>query len=273
MLSNRSQDNWFASGFTLLELIYHSSVRSVRKGHDNAILGLLINILQTIMLVGVFYLLYLFAGFGTGGIRGDFLLYLMTGVFLFMCHIKAMGAVVGAEGPTSAMMKHAPMNTIVSIGAAAFGELYIQILSMLVVLFLYHTAWQPLVIHDPLGVILMFLLSWFSGASIGVVFLAAKPWAPKFVGLLSTIFSRINMFASGKMFVANSLPGLVIPYFAWNPLFHTIDQARGYAFLNYNPHYTNPVYPLVFSMIALLLGLMGEFYTRRRASLSWGAKH
>lgn len=273
MLSNRNQENWFASGFTLLELIYHSSVRSVRKGHDNAMQGLLMNIAQTLMLVGVFYLLYVFAGWRTGGIRGDFLLYLMTGVFLFMCHVKAMSAVVASEGPTSAMMKHAPMNTIVAIGAAALGELYIQILSMLVVLFLYHAAWQPLVIYDPLGAILMFLLSWFSGACIGVVFLAAKPWAPKFIGLLVQIYSRINMFASGKMFVANALPGMVIPYFAWNPLFHTIDQARGFAFVNYNPHYTNTLYPLAFSLIALLVGLMGEFYTRRRASLSWGAKH
>jgi hypothetical protein len=33
------------------------------------------------------------------------------------------------------------------------------------------------------------------------------------------------------------------------------------------------IYPVAFSFAALLLGLMGEFYTRRRASLSWGAKH
>ncbi len=272
MLSNRNQDAWFASAFTILELIYHSAVRSVRNAHGNAMLGLVLNIVQTMMLVGVFYAMYYFIGFSQNGIRGDFLLYLMTGVFLFMCHVKAMGAVVASEGPTSAMMKHAPMNTIVSIGAAALGELYVQILSMIVVLFLYHAAWKPLVIHDPLGVLLMMLLSWFSGVALGTIFLAAKPWAPKFVNLLSQIYSRTNMFASGKMFVANSLPGFMLPYFSWNPLFHTIDQARGFAFLNYNPHYTNTIYPLAITFAALLIGLMGEFYTRRRASLSWGAK-
>ncbi|GAB4260262.1 MAG: ABC transporter permease [Pararhodobacter sp.] len=273
MLSNKSQENWFASGFTVLELIYHSAVRSVRKGHGNAIIGLMINISQTILLVAVFYGMYLFIGFSTGGIRGDFMLYLMTGVFLFMCHIKAMGAVVSSEGPTSAMMKHAPMNTIVSIGASALGELYVQVLSMLVVLFIYHAAWKPLVIHEPLGAIVMMLVSWFSGVTIGMIFLAAKPWAPQVVNLMSQIYSRVNMFASGKMFVANSLPHMVVPYFAWNPLFHSIDQARGFAFINYNPHYTSFLYPFAFSFAALLIGLMGEFYTRRRASLSWGAKH
>ena len=273
MLSNRSDDNWFASAFTLLELVYHSSIRSVRKGHGNAVLGLLMNIAQTMMLVAVFYAMYAFIGFASGGIRGDFLLYLMTGVFLFMCHVKAMTAVVQSEGPTSAMMKHAPMNTIVAIGAAALGELYVQLLSMLVVLFIYHAAWEPLVIHDPLGALFMVLLSWFSGVSIGMIFLAAKPWAPQFLGLAAQIYSRTNMFASGKMFVANSLPGFMLPYFTWNPLFHTIDQARGFTFLNYNPHYSNITYPIVVSFAALLIGLMGEFYTRRRASLRWAAKH
>lgn len=273
MLSNRSQENWFASAFTILELIYHSSIRSVRKSHGNAVLGLLMNIAQTMMLVAVFYGMYVFVGWQSGGIRGDFLLYLMTGVFLFMCHVKAMTAVVQSEGPTSAMMKHAPMNTIVAIGAAALGELYVQILSMLVVLFLYHAAWQPLVIHDTLGAMFMLLLAWFSGVAIGTIFLAAKPWAPQFVGLSAQIYSRANMFASGKMFVANSLPGFMLPYFSWNPLFHTIDQARGFTFLNYNPHYTSVIYPIAISFACLLVGLMGEFYTRRRASISWAAKH
>lgn len=273
MLSNRSEDGWLAATFTMAELTYHSAVRSVRNAHGNAILGLLLNIVQTMMLVGIFYGFYLFSGFGAGGIRGDFLLYLMTGVFLFMGHVKVMGAVVASEGPTSQMMKHAPMNTIVSIGAAAVGELYLQLLSMVVVLFIYHAAWQPLVIDDALGSLLMLLLGWFSGVALGTVFLAAKPWAPKAVGLLSQVYSRVNMFASGKMFVANSLPGVILPYFTWNPLFHIIDQARGFAFLNYTPHNTNLIYPVSITFACLLLGLMGEFYTRRRASISWGAKH
>lgn len=272
MLNNSRQENWFASAYTLAELVYHSAVRSVRNAHGNAMLGLLLNISQTLMLVGVFYGMYYFTGWSQSSIRGDFLLYLMTGVFLFMCHVKALGAVVAAEGPTSAMMKHAPMNTIVSIGAAALGELYIQILSMLVVLFLYHAAWQPLEIHDLLGSLLMFVLAWFSGVAIGTIFLAAKPWSPKTVSMLAQIYSRVNMFASGKMFVANTLPGMMLPYFTWNPLFHIIDQARGYAFLNYNPHYTNVLYPAAVTFACLLVGLMGEFYTRRRASISWNAR-
>lgn len=273
MLSNRMNRSALVTAFTILELIFHAAVRSIRKSHGNAVVGLLINIAQTLILVVVFYIMFLIIGMGTRGIRGDFMLYVMTGIFLFMCHVKAMTAVVQSEGPTSPMMKHAPMNTIVAIGAAALGELYIQVLSMLVVLFLYHAIWQPLEVHAPLGALMMLLLSWFSGVAIGMIFLALKPWAPSLVPLMSQIYSRANMVASGKMFVANSMPGFMLVYFDWNPLFHTIDQARGYAFLNYTPHYTSVLYPVVISLVALVIGLMGEFYTRRHASLSWGARH
>lgn len=64
----------------------------------------------------------------------------------------------------------------------------------------------------------------------------------------------------------------MLAMFSWNPLFHIIDQARGFTFINYNPHYSNWIYPLGFSIIVTMLGFMGEAYTRKHASLSWGAR-
>jgi ABC-type polysaccharide/polyol phosphate export permease len=80
------------------------------------------------------------------------------------------------------------------------------------------------------------------------------------------------MIASGKMFLANALPASMIALFEWNPLFHIIDQARGFAFINYNPHYTSWTYALYVSLALTMIGLMGEFYTRRHASASWQAR-
>jgi ABC-type polysaccharide/polyol phosphate export permease len=79
------------------------------------------------------------------------------------------------------------------------------------------------------------------------------------------------MIASGKMFVANTLPSSVLALFDWNPLFHAIDQARGFTFINYNPLFTSVSYPLMISMILVLIGLMLEFYARRNASASHDA--
>jgi ABC-type polysaccharide/polyol phosphate export permease len=144
-------------------------------------------------------------------------------------------------------------------------------LSVMVIMLFYHVLWMPIEMEDWGGMLAMLALSWFSGVAIGVVFLAIRPWFPEFVTVASSIYSRLNMVASGKMFVANMLPGYILPVFDWNPLFHTIDQARGYIFLNYTPHFSSPTYALWVGLALFMLGLMAENYTRKHASVSWAA--
>jgi ABC-type polysaccharide/polyol phosphate export permease len=114
-------------------------------------------------------------------------------------------------------------------------------------------------------------MAWFSGVAVGIIFLAIKPWAPRLVSILRMVYLRANMITSGKMFVANTLPGSLLAVFSWNPLFHSVDQARGFIFINYTPHFTSMTYPLYLSLTLLVIGLMLEFFTRQRASASWGA--
>lgn len=261
----------FATAFRTLSLIYTATVRSVRKTHGNALVSLFINLFQTIIFVVAFYVIFQLMGVRGAGLRGDFMMYVLSGVFLFMTFTKTMGAVFSSEGPASPMMKHPTMNTMVAIGAAALSSLYIQSMSVLVILTGYQLVSHNVAIHDPGGAAKVMLLAWSGGAALGMVFLAAKPWAPNGTKMIQTIFSRVNMFASGKMFVANTLPAFMLPLFSWNPLFHLIDQMRGYVFLNYTPRHTNLEYPFWIMVGCMMLGLMGEFYTRRRASISWSA--
>lgn len=259
------------TAFAMLDLIYHATVRAVRKDHRNALIGLLLNMLQTVLFVLTFYLLIQLLGMRGSAIRGDFMLYIMSGIFLFVTHTKAVGAVFASEGPASAMMQHAPMNTAIAICAAALAQLYLQTLSMLTILFVYHVAVTPVVIDDKIGAYGMVLIAWISGVGVGMIFLAIRPWFPDFAKVAQSIYSRANMIASGKMFVANSLPSSMLAMFDWNPLFHAIDQARGFMFLHYNPHFSNWHYPLYVTAALITIGLMGEFYTRRHASVSWNA--
>ena len=256
----------------MAELIYHSVVRNVRQGHNNAFIALAKNMLQVVVFVLAFYVMFLVLGMRSAAIRGDFLLYLMSGIFLFVAHIKAVGAVTGAEGPTSAMMKHAPMNTIISIVSAALATLYTQVLTLIIILFVYHVAYNRIEIHDPAGAFAMLLLAWFTGCSVGLVFLSIKPWFPTAVGLMSTVYRRAQMIASGKMFVANTLPAFMLNMFDWNPLFHAIDQCRGFVFKNYFPHNSSWEYAFWVGVVLIMIGLMGEFYTRRHVSNSWFAR-
>ena len=272
MLQYEKSNSGVMSFIRFSDLLFHSTVRVVRKSHSNALVGLLMNILQSVLLIAVFYIMLSIFGMRRNAVRGDYLIFLMTGIFLYLTHTKTMGAVLGSEGPASAIMKHAPMTTFLSIASSALAALYLQVLSMAVILFVVHVAMHPIVIYNPAGVFFTFLLAWFSGLVIGLIFLSLKPFLPNFTKTGSMIYSRANMIASGKMFVANQLPAYVLPYFAWNPLFHTIDQARGAAFINYSPHVTSILYPIYFSAALLVIGMMGEFFTRQYASASWNSR-
>ena len=270
--STSKPQSGFGTAISMFELIYHSIVRSVRKTHNNAFMAIVMNMLQVVIFVGAFYVMFSILGLRGAAIRGDFLVYIMTGIFLFMTHTKTFAAVVGSEGPASPMMQHAPMNTIISISSAALGALYVQVLSLFMILFIYHVAFTPLEIEEPFGAFGMLMLAWFTGVGAGLVLLAIKPWFPTFASIFTQIYQRVNMIASGKMFVANSLPSFMLAMFDWNPLFHVIDQSRGYAFINYSPRYSSWEYAWWIGVALLMIGLMGEFYTRRHASISWDAR-
>ncbi|MEM6306670.1 MAG: ABC transporter permease [Pseudomonadota bacterium] len=258
---------------TFLELIYHSIVRDVRKsGGPNALLGLLSKMSTAIMFVGAFYVMFEVVGMRGAALRGDYMLYIMSGILVFLVHTQSMGAVFGSEGPTAPMMKHAPMNTMVAICSSALSSLYTSILTITVMLFTYHVAMRPLEISQPMAALGMVFIAWFTGCSVGMLFLALKPWAPGVASTASTVYMRVNMIASGKMFVANTMPSFMIALFDWNPLFHVIDQIRGFVFINYNPHHTNVLYPLIIAGVLISLGLIGEHHTRKRASESWGTR-
>ena len=270
--SARKPTGGFSSAIAIAELVYHSIVRSVRKQHNNAFLALAVNMLQVAIFVGVFYIMFTILGLRGAAIRGDFLVYIMTGIFLFMTHTKTLTSVIASEGPASAMMQHAPMNTIISIMAAALGALYVQIFSLFIILYGYHVIVIPVEIDDPASAFAMLMIAWVSGVALGLALLALKPWFPTGVSVMSVLYMRANMIASGKMFVANSLPSFMLAMFDWNPLFHLIDQARGFAFINYFPRNSNWEYAIYVTIALLMLGLMGEFYTRRHASVSWDAR-
>lgn len=259
------------AAFNTLFLIYYQTIYVLRQEHSNPLIGLLLTIIQSSLMVAVFFLLYFVIGVRTSPIRGDFMVFIMTGIFVFVTHVQASSAVSGSGALTSGMTKHAPLNSAVLICGAATAVLYRQILSCIVILGLYHALVTPVVLYDWVACLGLLILAWLSGCCVGLIFLSMRPWAPKASALLTTIYSRLNMIASGKMFVANTLPNFMLPYFSWNPLFHIIDQIRGYAFINYMPHKTSLAYPIYFTITVAMIGLMAEFVTRNSVSASWSA--
>ena len=239
-----------------LEQVYFGTVRGMRKSSGrNAVLGLIGSMMQTVIFIMAFYFMFQLMGVRSSPIKGDYMLYIISGIAMFMTHNTVVQAVAGAEGPTSGMMQHAPMNTMIAVCSAALQSLYQQTITIGTIQLIYHLAFNPVDIFKPIGLAGVFLLSWFTGVAIGMVFLALTPWHPPLVKILLMVYRRVNMLAM----------------FDWNPLFHCVDQARGVMFTNYSPIHSNLSYPLKVALVAIIIGLMLELFTRKRASKSWGA--
>lgn len=262
--------SFVAAAFSTLALIYHVTVHNLRKQHRNALFGLLLETAKTVVMILGFRLMFEIAGLRGSPVRGDFMVYIMSGIFLYFTHIGAVGAVAGSGGATSAIMKHGPMNTAVLITGNALAALYRSTFAALVILGLYY-LWKPFELENPLACYAMLLLAWGSGCTVGLIFLAIHPWFPSLAGILTQVYTRANMVASGKMFLANTVPAHILVFFDWNPLFHIIDQARGFAFINYTPHHSSLEYPIYVAIACLMIGLMAEFATRQAVSVSWSA--
>ena len=231
-------------------VVFHSVVHRIRKSQRSPIMSILTSIMQSVTMVLAFIFMMDILGMRGAAVRGDFVLYVMSGIFLYLTHTQTVGAVSGAETSSSLMMQHAPMNTVVSILAG------------------YYVMYNHFTVYDAVGFMEMFLLAWASGCAIGILLYGLMPWAPSFISLLSTIYQRANMIFSGKMMLGNTLPATMLVMFDWNPLFHIIDQARGFAFINYNPRNSNLEYPIIMSLIFFSLGLIIQYYTNKRVSAS-----
>ncbi len=250
-----------------LDLIFHSVVREVRTQSGNATFGILKEVTNIAIFMGIFYMISVFMGRGAA-IRGSLIMFLLTGIILFLTHIKAIASVRGASTATSAIMMHAPMTVILSILAKAFAGLYLQFVAVLLVVTVLWVFGADLSVQNPGGLVLPMFFSWASGIAVGMLFMIVAPVIPFFVNTFSPLYQRAQMFTSGKFLPAAYMPGAMVGWFSWNPLFHTIDQARVAVFVNYNSDVTSMAYPIWFTVVALTIGLMGEFWTRRNLSKS-----
>lgn len=248
-------------------LVYHTVVRTVRVRSGNAALGILSEIGQIMVFFSMFYLMYAVMGRSIA-IRGDFFLFLLSGIFLLIIHMGALQATRNAGSSISPMMMHSPMSVILEIISSAIATLFLQIIAILIILFILFVFRDGITIYNPKGILLPFFFAWASGVSLGMVFRLASTMAPGPFGIFSKFYLRAQMISSGKFMPAAYLPGSMVAWFAWNPLFHAIDQMRLAVFINYTREITSMAYPIYFTMVCLVIGLMGDLWLRQFVSKS-----
>ncbi len=246
----------FWSGFgSFAAVCYHSTVRDLRRGHANALVAILSEMLQAVILLLVILAFLNVLNLGQMALRGNAMLSILTGVFLFLIHTRTVTKVASAAASPTALF-HRPLSALALYIAAAASGLYIHIASLFLVGLAIHVAFAPIVVDNPARTVTCLMVAWLSGFGVGVLAAAIRPLAPKAIQIAASFYARGNMVFSGKMLLAGGLSAAVLKYFLWNPLFHIIDQARGAIFINYTATTTNLTYPAIFGAACFLLGLI-----------------
>ena len=81
-----------------LEQVYFGTVRGMRKSSGrNAVLGLIGSMMQTVIFIMAFYCMFQLMGVRSSPIKGDYMLYIISGIAMLMTHNTAVQAVAGAD--------------------------------------------------------------------------------------------------------------------------------------------------------------------------------
>ncbi|MEL6582487.1 MAG: hypothetical protein AAFQ36_01525 [Pseudomonadota bacterium] len=256
----RNKNMWDAAQ-SFMDLIYISVVREFRTTSGGAMMSFAMAFGRPIVLFLIFFAVYEFFG-RSMLIRGDFVMFMMTGIFAYLMHIRAVKNLQGAGGGAAGMIFYARASKLLNLLASAFHELYLNIIAMMVVMATAYFVRGYLEAYQPHYMIKPMFFAWASGLGVGMTFAAIAPMAPMFASSFFMIYRRVQMITSGKAFVANVLPTSLLPFFTWNPLFHCIDQARGFAFINYVPRVTNMSYPIYCTLALISFALITQYAYR-----------
>jgi capsular polysaccharide transport system permease protein len=107
---------------------------------------------------------------------------------------------------------------------------------------------------SPAAMILSLSLAAVLGMGLGTAAAAALPWVPA-IEHLSRVVLRILYFLSGIFYGLDTLPQNVAAMLWWNPILHLADLCRAGAFPHYEPLLLDGMYPLMWTLLSLALGL------------------
>lgn len=103
-------------------------------------------------------------------------------------------------------------------------------------------------------VVYCYLITWSFSSGIGLVLGVATAYYQELDHIMGFL-QRPLIFISAVLFPTSTIPESSREILLWNPLVHTIEQTRFSLYPHYNPTETNLLYPSVFALIALALGL------------------
>lgn len=227
-----------------LSKIYNYAIAMVRRESGSVTMGFAIALVNYMFqFVMVMSMMVFMRGSLGIGIRGEFGLYIMTGVGLYMLHNKFLSEISSSRTDKNLMPLLAISPGIMIMGKILH-TLYMQVMIMLLFcagVWVYYGGFQ---IEYPYRAMWIFFLCSAWSIAMSLCMYSIVPVWEGGLSKVVMIYRRLGVITSGKMVPGNMLSGAFHGMFAWNPLYHCIDQMRGAVFVNYTPFNSTLRYPL-----------------------------
>lgn len=249
-------------------LMWSLTVRALREASGGAALGVLKGVLLAAGFCIAFYLFVRFFRLGGITVRGDLMVFILIGVGLFFTMKSALMASMQAMTGSWALCAHPHLSPVLFVYAECLAVLYNWTVAILLIYLANGLIVGDLSLEEPILFFPIFLLCWLTGVGAGMA-LAYLEFRLPWTAVLKRVLFKLLFFTSGKFANANILPSDLLAFFAWNPLFHLIDQMRDAAFVNYTAQKTDMVYPIVVCFALIVAGhMLHDDMLRRRNVMS-----
>lgn len=183
-----------------------------------------------------------------------YMFFLLNGMMLLQLLTGCMNSGINAVSSSKGLLAYPAVKPIDPFLARFLFQLVITLFAFVV--FCLAAMWLGVVFSlANLGVVLTcYLLTWAVGCGLGFILGVTVAYFPEFEKVVGFL-QRPLIFLSAVLFPSSTLPTQARELLMWNPLVHTIEQARHALYPFYNPSETNLLYPSVFALVVLAMGV------------------
>lgn len=191
----------------------------------------------------------------------DISMFFFTAIIPWLLFSRMVSSVSGAVDANQQLLSYPHVKTLDVVVA----RMILEFSTLMLVSLIYLSGGYYLGYFTGIESVLLVMLPLFVvtllGVGLGLVFGAIKYYMSAITNIQS-VFLRILFFASGKFFVADSLPPALRDWLWYNPLLHITEWVRSSFFSSFESRFYDWTYPVKFALVVLFLGLASERVTR-----------
>jgi capsular polysaccharide transport system permease protein len=248
------------------EVLHALIMRETRTRYGAHQAGYAWALVEPVLMILTFYGVFVIAGRGVQ-YGMDLLGFLCTGLIPYMVFSNSTTQVSQSINGNKSLLFYPQVKPLDVVFARSILEFCTNIGVFLVLMTANVLYQQELHIHDPLLIVIGFVLASLLGTGLGLVFCGLSQ--------LSNVADRARgpiirpfFWCSGIFFAANSLPEGLPRLLLYNPVLHAVELIRAGWYPSYDANYVDIPYVLFWILGLFLVGLSLEIVVRRRIEVT-----